>query len=52
LKIGKIVLAALALSMFGVIFGGVTCGWLFGWVYKLEPTNVWKPMVGPPGSVF
>jgi hypothetical protein len=21
-------------------------------VYKLEPTNVWKPMDGPPGTMF
>lgn len=49
MKIGKIVIAALALSIFGAIFGGVTCGWLFNWVYKLEPTNIWRPMDGPPG---
>jgi hypothetical protein len=52
MKIGKILIAALALSLFGAIFGGVTCGWLFNWVYKLEPTNVWKPMDGPPGLMF
>ncbi|MFA5146945.1 MAG: hypothetical protein WC515_06215 [Candidatus Omnitrophota bacterium] len=52
MKIGKILIAALALSVFGMIFGGVTCGWLFSWVYKLEPTNVWRPMEGPPGPAF
>ena len=52
MKIGKILIAALALSVFGMIFGGLTCGWLFNWIYKLEPTNVWKPMDGPPGLVF
>jgi hypothetical protein len=52
MKIGKILIAALALSVFGMIFGGLTCGWLFNWVYKLEPTNVWKPMAGPPGLAF
>jgi len=30
----------------------VTCGGVFNWVYKLEPTNVWKPMEGPPGAIF
>lgn len=52
MKIGKILIAAVALSVFGMIFGGVTCGWLFNWVYKLEPTNIWRPMDGPPGLAF
>ena len=52
MKIGKILIAALAVSLFSAIFAGVTCGWLFNWVYKLEPTNVWKPMDGPPGLTF
>jgi hypothetical protein len=51
-KTGKILLAALAISLFGAIMGGLTCGWLFNWVYKLEPTNVWKPMEGVPGVLF
>lgn len=52
MKIGKIIVATIALSVFGFIFGGLTCGWLFNWVYKLEPTNVWKPMEGAPGLGF
>lgn len=52
MKIGKILIAAAALSLFGAVFGGLTCGWLFNWVYKLEPTNVWRPMEGPPGFTF
>lgn len=52
MKIGKILIAALAVSLFGTILGGVTCGWLFSWVYKLEPVNVWRPMEGPPGLAF
>lgn len=52
MKIGKILIAALAVSLFGAIFAGVTCGWLFSWVYKIEPTNVWRPMDGPPGLTF
>jgi len=51
-KKGKILIAALVASLVGAIFAGVTCGWLFNWVYKLEPTNVWKPMDGPPGLAF
>lgn len=51
MKIGKILIAAVAALVFGAIFAGVTCGWLFNWVYKLEPTNVWKPM-DTPGLLF
>jgi len=49
MNMGKILIAAVVVSLFNAIFSGITCGWLFNWVYKLEPTNVWKPMVGPPG---
>lgn len=52
MKIGRMLIAAVALSVFGMIFGGLTCGWLFNWVYKLPPTNVWRPMDGPPGLAF
>ena len=52
MRIGKILVAALAVSLFSAVFAGVTCGWLFNWVYKLEPINVWKPMDGPPGIAF
>ncbi|MDD5135903.1 MAG: hypothetical protein PHX20_02430 [Candidatus Omnitrophica bacterium] len=52
MKIGKMLITAVALSLFGAVFAGLTCGWLFNWVYKLEPTNVWKPMQGPPGMEF
>jgi hypothetical protein len=52
MKMGKVLIAALAVSLFSAVFAGLTCGWLFNWVYKLEPTNVWKPMDGPPGLVF
>ncbi|MFA5164207.1 MAG: hypothetical protein WC481_01415 [Candidatus Omnitrophota bacterium] len=52
MKIVRILIAAIALSIFGLIIGAVTCGGVFNWVYKLEPTNVWKPMDGPPGMVY
>ncbi|MDD5681287.1 MAG: hypothetical protein PHI59_08630 [Candidatus Omnitrophica bacterium] len=52
MKTGKILIAALVVSLFNAIFSGVTCGWLFNWVYKLEPVNVWKPMDAPPGLTF
>lgn len=49
MKLGRILIAAVVISLFGAIFGGLTCGWLFNWVYKLEPTNVWKPIDSAPG---
>ena len=52
MKIGKILIAAVAVSVFSAIFGGVTCGGIFSWVYKLEPTNVWRPMYSCPGLTF
>lgn len=44
MKIGKILIAGIAVTIFNVIIGMVSCGWIFNWVYELEPTNVWKPM--------
>lgn len=52
MKKWKILIAGVAITVFDVIVGMVTCGWLFNWVYGLEPTNVWKPMEGPPGVTF
>lgn len=52
MKKWKILIAAAAVSIFGAIFGAVTCGGIFSWVYKLEPANVWRPMDGPPGLKF
>ena len=52
MKTGRILVAAVVASLFGAIFAGLTCGWLFNCVYKLEPTNIWKPMDGPPGLTF
>ena len=42
INIKKVLIAAVAVTIVGFIFGMVTCGWLFSWVYTLEPTNVWK----------
>lgn len=51
MKIGKILIAGIVVTIFNMIVGAVTCGGIFNWVYKLEPTNVWKPMDGPPGPM-
>lgn len=52
MKTGKILIAAVAVSVFSVILGGITCGGIFSWVYKLEPTNVWRPTYSCPGLTF
>ena len=52
MKIGKIIVAGIAVFVFNAVVGMVTCGGLFNWVYKIEPTTVWKPMSGPPGMSF
>lgn len=52
MKAVKIMLAGIVLTVFNAIVGAVTCGGVFSWVYKLEPTNVWKPMEGGPGAMF
>ncbi len=49
MKIGRLFIAGVAITIFDAIIGGITCGGIFNWVYKLEPTNLWKPMDGPPG---
>lgn len=41
----RIVLAALAVTVFGTAWGIVTCGWLFSWVYRLPPVTVWRAPV-------
>lgn len=52
MKVVRILIAAVACTVVSAILGAVTCGWLFNWVYAIEPTNVWKPMEGPPGLLF
>jgi hypothetical protein len=41
----RIVLAALAVAVFGTAWGMITCGWLFSWVYRLSPITVWRAPV-------
>ncbi|MFC1704031.1 hypothetical protein ACFL1E_04545 [Candidatus Omnitrophota bacterium] len=52
MRIGRVVIAGVAVTIFDSIVGMLTCGGVFNWVYKLEPTYVWKPMEGPPGIMF
>jgi hypothetical protein len=51
-KIVRIILAAVAITVFMMIVGGLTCGGIFKGMYKIEPTNVWKQMEGPPGAIY
>lgn len=44
MNIKKMILAIIVVAVFNFIVGMLTCGGVFSWVYKLEPTNVWKPM--------
>lgn len=44
MNIKKLILATVVVTVFSVVFGMVTCGGFFNWVYKLEPTNVWRDM--------
>lgn len=44
MNIKKLILAAVLVTIFNVLFGMLTCGGFFSWVYKLEPTNVWRSM--------
>ena len=39
----RIIVATIVLTILNSLFAGLTCGWLFKWVYALEPTNVWVP---------
>jgi hypothetical protein len=51
-KVLRIIVAAIAITVFMTVVGAVTCGGIFNGMYKIEPTNVWKPMTGPPGVVY
>lgn len=42
MKIGKVVLAGIVVGILHVIWSWITCGWLFNWVYSIEPVNIWK----------
>lgn len=53
MKIGKVLMAGVVVTIFNTVVAMVTCGGIFNWVYQLEPTNVWKPMEsGGPEPLF
>ena len=51
-KVGKIIAASVVVTVVGSIVGMVTCGWLFRWIYEIEPVNIWRQMDGPPPAIF
>jgi len=52
MKLLKIIIASIVVTVFNAAVGMLCCGGVFNWVYKLEPTNVWKPMEGAPSPIF
>jgi hypothetical protein len=38
----KLFITAIILAVVSSLFNWLTCGWLFNWVYLLEPLSVWK----------
>lgn len=44
----NIVIAGIVAAIISFVINAVTCGWLFSWVYALEPTSIWKPMTEFP----
>lgn len=48
MKIGRLVIAGVVVGILKGAWGFLTCGWLFNWVYALEPTSIWKPVEQMP----
>lgn len=44
MNIKRLILAIIVVAAFNFLVGMLTCGGVFSWVYKLEPTSVWKPL--------
>ncbi|MBN2097190.1 MAG: hypothetical protein JW714_01795 [Candidatus Omnitrophica bacterium] len=42
MKLGKVILAGIIVGVLNAVWGFLTCGKFFNWVYALEPTFVWK----------
>ena len=38
----KVLLPAFVITIIGTMIGFLTCGWLFNWIYAIEPVSVWK----------
>ncbi len=42
MRLGKVMLAGSVVGVLKVVWGFLTCGCLFNWVYSIEPTSIWK----------
>ncbi|PKL72558.1 hypothetical protein CVV26_00920 [Candidatus Kuenenbacteria bacterium HGW-Kuenenbacteria-1] len=42
ISLRKVLLAGLVVAIVSSAWGMLTCGWLFNWVYLLEPTQTWR----------
>jgi hypothetical protein len=52
MKIKKLLITSIAITIFDIIVGMACCGGIFLWVYKIEPVNLWRPMDNGPGMFF
>jgi len=48
----RIFIAGVVVTVFEAGVGMITCGWLFRWVYEIEPTNIWRVMDAPPAAYY
>jgi glucose-6-phosphate-specific signal transduction histidine kinase len=44
--------ATVAVFVFKILAGIVLCAGIFSWVYRLEPTSVWRPIKAPGISYY
>ena len=52
MKYWRIFIAGVVVTVFSTGVGMITCGWLFKWVYEIEPTNIWRVMDAPPVAYY
>lgn len=52
MKTGRILIAGAAVTVFNLVAGRALGGGVFNWVYKLEPTQIWRATGGGPGAKF
>jgi len=43
MDIKRILISGVVIWLVGTVFGFLSCGWLFNWVYTLPP-NIWKDL--------
>jgi hypothetical protein len=48
----RIFIAGAVVTVFSAVVGWLTCGWLFKWVYEIEPTNIWRAMDTVPVAYY